>query len=65
MLNMFSSVTLPTATYSAILVGWAAQVVKTGVTFTGGLSKYDASGATARATLTGTYTWTITDGGPA
>jgi surface protein len=68
--NMFgvtgfgSAVTLSTANYDALLIGWAAQAVNTGVVFSGGNSKYSAgAAATARGTLV-TAGWTITDGGP-
>ncbi len=62
MTDMFASVTLSTANYNALLIGWAAEAVKSNVTFSAGSSKY-AEGQTARDTLTGTYGWTITDGG--
>jgi len=63
--NMFKNVTLSTANYDALLIGWAAQTVKPNVVFSGGNSKYTAgTAATARGTLTGgTNLWTITDGG--
>jgi surface protein len=68
--NMFgitgggSAITLSTANYDALLIGWAAQAVNTGVVFSGGNSKYSAgAAATARGTLV-TAGWTITDGGP-
>ncbi len=66
MANMFNGVTLSTANYSAILVGWEAQTLQTGVTFHGGSSKYSSGAAAiARASLVnaGTNNWTITDGG--
>ena len=69
--NMFgttgggSAVTLSTANYDALLIGWAAQSVNTGVVFSGGDSKYSAgAAATARGVLTSApNNWTITDGG--
>ena len=69
--NMFGAtgtskaVTLSTANYDALLIGWAAQSVNSGILFSGGDSQYTAGGAaaTARATLV-TAGWTITDGGP-
>ncbi len=63
--NMFKNVTLSTANYDALLIGWAAQTVKPNVVFSGGNSKYTAgAAATARGTLAGgTNLWTITDGG--
>jgi surface protein len=63
---MFNNVTLSTSNYSAILIGWAAlPSLQHNVNFHGGDSKYNAGAAAARATLIGTYGWTITDGGPA
>lgn len=66
--SMFTGVTLSTANYNGILAGWGAQTPLTGVTFNGGNSHYDTTtggfnGTAGRAVLTGTYTWTITDGG--
>ncbi len=66
-------VTLSTANYSALLVGWEAQNPNNTVTFHGGNSLYDAApsaAATARAHLilavgSGGHSWTITDGGEA
>ena len=63
--DMFADVTLSTANYDALLIGWAAQTVKPNVVFSGGNSKYTAgAAATARGTLAGgTNLWVITDGG--
>lgn len=66
--SMFNGVTLSNTNYNQLLAGWGAQVAKTNVTFSGGNSHYDATtggfnGTAGRAVLTGTYTWTITDGG--
>ncbi|MDY0202302.1 MAG: BspA family leucine-rich repeat surface protein, partial [Tenuifilaceae bacterium] len=62
--DMFKNVTLSTANYNSLLIGWATQTVKNGVVFNGGNSKYSyGAAANARAVLTGTYSWTITDGG--
>jgi len=65
MAYMFSGVTLSTAHYDSLLIGWAAQSVQTGVTFDAGNSKYTAGGdaEAARTELINTYGWTITDGG--
>lgn len=54
---------LSTANYDALLIGWAAQAVQTGVTFGAGGSTYTSGGAaeTARTTLDVTNTWTITN----
>ena len=64
---MFANAKLSIINYDATLIGWATRgsnggVLKQGVTFSGGNSKYcNASGA--RDYLTNTYGWTITDGG--
>ncbi len=60
---MLSGTALSTANYSATLIGWAAQQVHTGVVLSAGSVKYSSAAAAARAVLTGTYGWTITDGG--
>lgn len=63
--SMFSGVTLSTANYNALLTGWEAQLELTGVTFHGGNSTHSGAGTTARGVLTGTSSWSITDGGAA
>jgi len=65
MTDMFAEVTLSTANYNSLLIGWAAQTVKNGVVFSGGNSKYSpGAAADARAVLAGTTNnWIITDGG--
>jgi len=63
MSNFLASVTMSTANYNATLIGFAAQVEPTGITFHGGSSKHSGAGTTARGVLTGTSTWVITDGG--
>jgi len=60
--GMFNGVTLSTANYDALLTGWAAQTLKSGVNFSGGYSTYCA-GAAVRAKMISTYGWAITDGG--
>ncbi|HBZ65335.1 MAG TPA: hypothetical protein DEO70_00740 [Bacteroidales bacterium] len=65
MTNMFSGVTLSTANYDALLTGWSARTLRSNVNFNAGSSKYSQSAASSRAILTGTYNWTITDGGTA
>lgn len=63
--SMFASAGLSTPNYNALLVGWSAQAVKSGVNFDAGSSRYSAGApATARASLVSDG-WTITDGGPA
>lgn len=63
MASMFNGVTLSTVNYDAILNGWSALTLKTAVPFSGGSSKYSSCAVAGRAILTGTYGWTITDGG--
>ena len=59
----FNNVRLPTATYSALLTDLATRNANPNVTFDGGYSRHTLSAASARTTLTGTRSWTITDGG--
>ena len=60
---MFTAVTLSTANYNALLIGWEGQVEQPNVTFSGGNSTYNAGApATARAALAANG-WIITDGG--
>lgn len=63
--TLFNNVTLTTANYDALLVGWEGQAVNNNVTFDGGNSNYNdpSAAATARAALIADHTWTITDGG--
>ncbi len=69
MTNMFSRVTLSPTNYDALLIGWDAQTLQTGITFHGGASKYSSDAAhTARENMTATTAnggdnWTITDDG--
>lgn len=60
--NMFFGTSLCTENYDNLLNGWAAQVVKSGVTFQGGGSKYSSASSAARATLI-SKGWTISDAG--
>jgi surface protein len=64
--GMFIGVTLSTANYDSLLVGWEGGAHNNGVNFHGGNSTYTTGSAadTARGVLTGTDGWTITDGGP-
>ena len=59
---MFDGVTLSTANYDALLIGWDAQALQSNVTFSGGNSLYCA-GETARNNMIASDGWTITDGG--
>jgi len=65
MYNMFNGVTLSTANYDALLLGWSALSLQSDVTFSGGNSQYSATSQAARDTLTNDYNWTVTDGGVA
>jgi len=65
--NMFTGAQLSTANYDALLIGWSTissneTPLKPNVNFSGGNSKY-CNGASARASIISTYSWTITDGG--
>lgn len=61
--NMFLNITLSTANYDALLIGWEGQVEQPNVVFHGGSSQYSAgAAATAKAALQANG-WTITDGG--
>jgi hypothetical protein len=55
--------TLPTAAYDAILQGWSAQALQSGVDFDAGNSQYSSAATSAHNVLVNTYGWTITDGG--
>jgi len=61
---MFNAATLSTANYDSILLNWSKLPLQSSVTFHGGSSTYHLGPpADARGVLTGTYSWTITDGG--
>jgi hypothetical protein len=60
--DMFDGIALSTANYDALLNGWDAQALNSGVTFSGGNSTY-CTGETARANMISSDSWTITDGG--
>jgi surface protein len=60
--SMLYSMTLSTANYDSLLIGWGAQNLQSGVTFSGGGSEY-CQGDTSRNYMTNTMGWTITDGG--
>jgi len=62
MTNMFADVTLSTANYDALLIGWSKKTLQENVAFNGGNSKY-CSGTTARQKIITDFNWTITDGG--
>ena len=62
--DMFNGVTLSTANYDALLIGWNAQTLQPNVHFSGGNSQYCA-GESARNNMINSDGWTITDGGHA
>jgi surface protein len=62
--DMFRSVTLSTANYDALLIGWNAQTLQSGVTFSGGNSLYCSSWA-ERDNMINSDGWIITDNGSA
>lgn len=61
--DMFYGVTLSIENYDALLNGWSNQLLNSDVNFGVGNSQYSPSSQAARDILTGTYNWTITDGG--
>ena len=65
MSSMFNSITLSTANYDALLIGWSAQNVQSNIVFGGGNSQYSSTSQTARDNLIQTFGWTVTDGGAA
>ena len=67
-LSMFFLATAWTdSQYDDALVAWAAQApsIQNNVPISFGNAKYQPSSAAARLVLTGTYNWSITDGGEA
>lgn len=63
--GMMATVTLSTANYDALLIGWDSQVLKPNVTFDAGNSTYTLGGAaeTARTNMINSDGWNISDGG--
>ena len=63
--NMFTNIALSTVNYDALLIGWSAQAVTSGVVFDGGNSTYTSGGTAeaARTHLDIDESWDITDGG--
>ena len=66
--TMFTSSGFTETNYNLLLdsgVGWPSQAtIQSGVVFSAGSAHYSGTNAiNGRATLTSTYTWTITDGG--
>lgn len=64
--SFMDGTTISTANYDALLISLASQSLQTGVNIHFGNATYSAgAAATARANIISTYSWTITDGGPA
>lgn len=61
MTSMFNTGSLSDSNYDAILLGWSQLTLQSNVTAHFGSAQYTQS--VARAVLTDTYSWTITDGG--
>ena len=62
--GMFTGVTLSTANYESLLIGWNAQALQPGVSFSGGNSTYcSAAAVAARANMIASDLWVISDGG--
>ena len=64
--TMFTGVTLSTANYDSLLMGWASlPTLQSGVSFHGGNSQYSGGAAAARQSLLDApNNWIIDDGGP-
>jgi surface protein len=60
--DMFEGVSLSTVNYDALLLGWEAQQLQDGVTFSGGNSTF-CKGESARSNLITIKNWVISDGG--
>ncbi len=63
MLNMFQFDTLSSYNYSDILNKWSLEPLQSGLLLDAGSSKYCSSAVDARASIIGTYSWGIIDGG--
>lgn len=60
--NMFSGVSLSIANYDALLIGWDAQTLQSGLNFNAGTSRY-CNGGTARQNMIASDGWQIIDAG--
>ncbi len=58
-----SSAELSPGNYDALLIGWNALTLQSGLTFDAGNSRYTPAGKTARAAIIRDDGWMITDGG--
>lgn len=65
MYDMFRGVTLSTANYNALLLGWSDLSLQNGVTFSGGNSQYSTTSQAAKDKLSNDFNWTVIDGGVA
>lgn len=63
MTSMFATSAFSNANYDLLLAAWSLLTLKSSVPFHAGTAQYTE--VAARAVLTGTYLWVITDGGPA
>jgi surface protein len=64
MSNMFAQVTLSTANYDNLLIGWSKLTLQPGVRFHAGNSRHSAGdAATAKAYIINNFGWIIFDGG--
>jgi hypothetical protein len=55
--------TFSTTNLDAIYDGWSTKNPKPNLSISFGTAKYTSASSAGRAVLTGTYGWTITDGG--
>ena len=60
---MLYSVTLSTANYDSLLIGWSQLDLQQGVTLQAGNSKYSGAAAAARQHIIEEFGWNISDGG--
>ena len=65
MQEMFKNTSLSTVNYDNLLLGWSAQSLQSNVLFDAGSSTFSSSSQAARDILTGTFNWTVADGGVA
>lgn len=65
MTSMFANISLSTANYDSLLLGWSAQSLQSNVTFSAGNSTYSSSSQSARDVLTDAFNWDVRDGGVA
>jgi hypothetical protein len=62
--NMFNWSALSPANYDSLLIGWSSQTLQSGKSLgIGNFASYSPAALAARNVLTGTYGWTIADGG--